>query len=351
MLSTREIIRGLSEQHFIDIRLEVQGSNYKKELIPILDKYRSGEYTEMDVCEDTNFTEKEYKLFEKRLYNIMVSFYKITPRLEMDTVLSQAFHALYSKNYTDLKEKNFHLEKIFNKMQSLQLGEEGLDVIEQLLKLKKDTELYTVYYHLYNHYLNRHYSNQRSIILIKQFFNKVNRIDAQNYSSIELRQLIFVYKQLRMLSLDTENPLSKIAFRICQLSLYVLFDQEQLLFQEKISIQKLFIYCKTELKKLPGNFEQYYFSNIYLLLKLKWAKKQNDLNLFNEIKETVLQDPKMLKANNFYFKTQESDLELKPVHKMIFINKPNSLLISNGNKFNLNQNLGFENNKRGTLYN
>lgn len=350
MLSTREIIRGLSEQHFIDIRVEVQSSNFKKELIPILDKYRSGEYTESEVCEDTNFTLKEFKLFEKRLHNLLVDFYKITPRLELDTVLSQAFHALYSKNFHDAKEKNIHLEKIFNKMQSLHLGEEGLEVIKELMDLKKDTELYTVYYHLYNHYLNRYFSNQRSLILINQFFHKLGSFDENDYSSTDVRRLIFIYKQLRMLSLDTDNPLAINAFRICQLSLCVLYGQEQLLFQERISVQKLMFICKNELKKLPGNFERYYFNNIYMMLKLKWANNSKDLQLFNEVKDVILQDQKILDANNFNFKINKSDLEFKHIQEMIYTtNKPKGLVISS--RFNLNQNFGFGNEKRGTLYN
>lgn len=351
MLSTREIIRGLSEQHFIDIRLEVQKSSFKKELIPILDKYRSGEFTEMDVREGTDFTEKEYKLFEKRLYNILVDFYKITPRLELDTVLSQAFHALYSKNFLDDKEKNFCLEKIFNKMQALQLGEEGLDVLKQLLEIKKDTELYTVYYHLYNHYLNRYYSNQRSVILISQFFNKVNEIEA-DCSSAEIRQLILIYKQLRMLAVEAENPLAKNTFRICQLSLCVLFGQEQILFQEKISVQKLLLICKNELKSLPGNFEQYYLNNIYLLLKLKWLNDNRDLLLFNEVKDSILRDPKILEANNFQFRLKENEFEFKQIQNAVLADlKPKGLLISGNSRFNINQNLGFGNKRRGTLYN
>ena len=352
MLSTREIIRGLGEQHFIEIRLVIQGSNYRKELIPILDKYRSGEYTELEVCEDSNFTQNEFRLFEKRLHNLLVDFYKIPPKLEVDTVLSQSFHVLYSKKHDSLKDRSDELEGIFNKMQALQIGEEGLEVLAELLHLKKDTELFVVYHHLYNHYLNRNFSNRRAIVLINQFFQRASQASKIAGTATEIRQLIFIYKQIRLLTTEGANPLLRVALRITQLTLCVLFDQNQLLFQEKITVQRLLINIRNDIKMMPGSFEKYYFNNIYLLLKLQWSKKNNDLALFNEIREKVLQDTRMLDANNFNFQVNEKELQMiKKISSYTPVQHLKTIAFPVSSRYKLMANFNLESGAKGTLYN
>ena len=314
MISTKEIIRGLNEGHYKEVHTLIKKSSFHKELIPILEKYRSGEFTEEEVREDTKFTLNEYKHLEKRLYNILVNFYRIDPKLELDSIMSQAFHALYSSESKADKSHENILENVFNKMQSRHLAEEGLEILGQLVELKKDSELHTVYHHLYNHYLNRNFSNKRSLILLTQFFNKMNNFDQENEKE-DIRQLIFIYKQLRLLSKEANNPLSNVIYRISQLTMLVHFNQTQLLFQEKISLQKLYFNCEKNLQMMPGNFERFYLNNILLQLKLKAAVQNNDYKSYRSINKLFENNPKMLTANNFNFHLDIKELEYQYLAK------------------------------------
>lgn len=317
MISTKDIIRGLNEVHYNDVHSFIKKNSYRKELIPILEKYRSGEISEEELREDTNISLNVYKHLEKRLFNILVNYYKISPKLELDSIMSQAFHALYTTEPTANKSHEDLLEKVFNKMQSHQLAEEGLDILSQLVQLKKDSELHTVYHHLYTHYLNNNFSNKRSLILLTQFFNKMNNYSEEN-EKMDIRQLIFIYKQLRSLAKETNNPLSNIIYRVSQLTMVIHFGQSQLLYQEKISLHKVFLNCQKNLGMLPGYFESFYLNNILLQLRLKSSVQTNDIKTFREIEKIFNANPKILSANNFNFHIEKKELEYQYLTKRTF---------------------------------
>lgn len=263
MKSVSNIVAHLDEAAAVEIRaLLTKDQTYSEISLQIFDIYRQGNDLEQ-VMDAHKLNGKSFKIFERIIYLTILRYFGLEDNSMKDVLTTTVFYALNGNCQKEKSDRIKELEGYFHSMKRYEIEEEASSILSELYLLSQGSQLETVYRHLYLKYKELDSLISEAL----QIFENINDGIAQylvtaNYTYIKV--IIQEYKSLRSLAYsNTESKNLKCIMNLAKLNLVVITGQDQLMKEDKVSLEELIFRTKNQIDSLAFGMKRFYFQNIH----------------------------------------------------------------------------------------
>jgi hypothetical protein len=335
MIAVSTLIDHLTQEQLSAIQTQLkEDKTYAVYTLPILEQLLQDKHPE-EIAERMQLNDHSYKVFERIIYRNILSYFEVEDKSVKDILPTTVFYAIYGINQKCAEERSSDLEKLFLDMKRHHIQEESIDLLKALYLCNKETQMETVYFHLYEKYRGMAMLSDKGAQYFSQMNYMLGRYLMEGEATL-IRSMINEYKKIRSLAeREPESYTLQNVKNIARLTLVVICKQEQLLLQDKTSIDELISDCREGIDKLSFGMKKFYLKNIIDHLELYLV---DGLEMENEEQKSRLMSQASAKglAEAFNYGFPNSLMEVnRESHRKTISLKASEEVISKAWPFNL----------------